>query len=229
MTTGPKSGLRADARRNRDQILAAAREVFTAQGPEVPMEEIARAAGVGVGTLYRRFPDRESLIRAVAQESFTQVIDDARAACAEEATGWAALERLVRRSRRLQVSLQLAWSSARAREILLADPKTGELRDALMTEIERIVEAAQAEGTMRRDVGAGDVAMLLMLLLRQPLPASGPKILGLDRAIAIMLDGLRARPGGELPGRPITIADLRIRRAHIDAMAGCEATAAPDR
>ena len=112
MTTGPKSGLRADARRNRDQILAAAREVFTAQGPEVPMEEIARAAGVGVGTLYRRFPDRESLIRAVAQESFTQVIDDARAACAEEATGWAALERLVRRSRRLQVSLQLAWSSA---------------------------------------------------------------------------------------------------------------------
>jgi AcrR family transcriptional regulator len=59
MTVDSATVLQADARRNRDQILAAAKERFAAQGPDVPMEEIARAAGVGVGTLYRRFPDRE--------------------------------------------------------------------------------------------------------------------------------------------------------------------------
>src|SRR5881227_3330880 len=91
MTADPDTTLRADARRNRDQILAAARSIFAAQGPEVPMEEIARAAGVGVGTLYRRFPDRDALIRAVAVENFERVLTDARAAAKEEPSAWLAL------------------------------------------------------------------------------------------------------------------------------------------
>ncbi|MEV5411118.1 helix-turn-helix domain-containing protein [Thermopolyspora sp. NPDC052614] len=218
MTADPKTRLRADARRNRDHILAAAREMFAAQGLDIPMEEIARAAGVGVGTLYRRFPDRDSLILAVAQEAFTQVIDDARAAAAEEPTGWAALERLIGRSRGLQVSFQLAWSSARARDILLADPNTGRLRDALMAELARIVAAAQAEGTMRPDVGAGDIAVLLVLLLRQPPVGRGPMRFGLDRAVAIMLDGLRASSTNPLPGDPISDADLPFDGEHAAAM-----------
>src|SRR5690606_40530256 len=63
--------LRADARRNRDRIIAAARTAFAEQGTDVPMEEIACAAGVGAGTLYRRFPDRDSLILAVRSEEHT--------------------------------------------------------------------------------------------------------------------------------------------------------------
>lgn len=77
MTTDATPRLRADARRNRDRIIAAARTVFTERGTEVPMEEIARAAGVGTGTLYRRFPDRDSLISAVGQDVFQRVLEEA--------------------------------------------------------------------------------------------------------------------------------------------------------
>lgn len=201
--------LRADAQRNRDQILIAARESFTQQGPAVPMEEIARTAGVGVGTLYRRFPDREALIRAVAQESFAQVLTDARAAVTEEPTGWEALERLINRSHQLQVSVQLALVSDRARNILQHDPKTVQLRDALMSELGQIVATAQQEGTMRPDVEAGDITLLFSLMLRQPPAAEGSEEHRLDRAVAIMFDGLRADARTPLPGRPLTTTDLQ--------------------
>src|SRR4051812_45368611 len=88
MAVDPGTPLRADARRNRDQIVAAARTIFVAQGPNAPMEEIARSAGVGVGTLYRRFPDRKTLIREVAQDSFARALAEARASIEEEPTAW---------------------------------------------------------------------------------------------------------------------------------------------
>ncbi len=209
MTTDSTPRLRADAQRNREQILTAARGMFASQGPDVPMEEIARTAGVGVGTLYRRFPDREALIRAVAQESFAHVLADARAASAEESTGWDALQRLISRSHQLKVSVQLALVSQRAREILRHDPKTVELRDALMGELAQILATAQAEGTMRRDVEAGDIALLFSLMLRQPPAAEDPQQEGLERAVAIMFDGLRTDSHSALPGRPVPLDQLR--------------------
>ncbi|MGI6876211.1 TetR/AcrR family transcriptional regulator [Amycolatopsis sp. 3B14] len=208
--TASETRLRADAQRNRDQIVAAARQVFAAAGPDVPMEEIARAAGVGVGTLYRRFPDREALIRAVARESFAQVLADAREAAAEEPSAFDALVRVVGRSHQLQASVQLALVSERAREILKGDPETAASRDALMAELDAIVQAAQAEGSIRADVGTGDVAILFSLVLRQPPAVDDPALLAFERAAAIMLDGLRSSSGSPLPGRPITGEDLRI-------------------
>jgi AcrR family transcriptional regulator len=89
--------LRADARRNRGQLVEAAGALFAERGPDVPMEEIARRAGVGVGTLYRRFPDRDALVRAVAFVSFHRVVENARGAAAEP-DGWAGITRFVRRS-----------------------------------------------------------------------------------------------------------------------------------
>src|SRR5579863_2702696 len=71
--------LRADALRNRQHVLAAARDVFVELGPDAPLDEVARRAGVGIATLYRRFPDRESLQRAVALD----VLDQAGAAAAQ--------------------------------------------------------------------------------------------------------------------------------------------------
>ncbi|GAB3579517.1 TetR/AcrR family transcriptional regulator [Amycolatopsis endophytica] len=209
--TVSETRLRADAQRNRDQIVAAAREVFAALGPDVPMEEIARAAGVGVGTLYRRFPDREALILAVARESFAQVLAAARAALAEEPTAWDALLRLVGRTHPLQASVQLALVSERAREALKDDPETGQFRDALLVELDRIVRAGQDEGTVRGDIGSGDVALLFSLVLRQPPVLHDPALYAFERATALMLDGLRARPATPLPGRPITGEDIRIR------------------
>lgn len=227
MTADPGTPLRADARRNRDQILAAAREVFATQGPDVPMEEIARTAGVGIGTLYRRFPDRDALIRAVARASLAQVLDDTRAAAAEAPTAWDALVRLVNRSHQLQASLHLSLSSPRAREVLHGDPEIEESRARLLAEFARIVEAAKAEGTMRPDVEAGDVVVLTVMVLHRPPATLDPAALAFDRAVAIVLDGLRARPGdtrpdSALPGRPITVDDLSaaVLRGGVGAAAG---------
>lgn len=209
MVADAETPLRADARRNRDQIIAAARTIFVEYGPEIPMEEIARAASVGVGTLYRRFPDRESLIRAVAVEAFERVLEDARAAAAEEPTAWHALVRLLRQSVELQLSVQLSMLSRRSLAILKEDPALSALRDGLLAEVERMVRGAQAEGKLRADVGTGDIAQLFAMRLRQP-RATSPEIarMAADRCTAIMIDGLKARPEEPLPGRPLTKEDL---------------------
>lgn len=209
MVADADTPLRADARRNRDQIIAAARAIFAECGPEIPMEEIARAAGVGVGTLYRRFPDRDSLIRAVAVENFERVLDDAKAAAAEEPTAWQALVRLLYQSIELQLSVQLSLLSERALAILKGDPAVFALRTELLAEVERMVHGAQAEGRLRDDVDTGDIALLLAMRLRRP-RATSPELARManDRCTAIMIDGLKAKPDEPLPGRPLTRDDL---------------------
>ncbi len=209
MVAEAETPLRADARRNRDQIIAAARTIFAECGPEIPMEEIARSAGVGVGTLYRRFPDRDSLIRAVAVESFARVLEDAKAAAKEEPTAWQALVRLLYQSAELQLSVQLSMLSQRALAILKEDPAVSALREKLLAEVDGMVRGAQAEGRLRRDVGTGDIAQLFAMRLRPP-RATTPEIarMAADRCTAIMIDGLQAQPAGPLPGRPLTSEDL---------------------
>jgi AcrR family transcriptional regulator len=206
MTT-PDTPLRADARRNRDQILVAAREIFAERGADVAMEEIARRASVGVGTLYRRFADREALIRAVFRETFQAVADEVRAALTEEPTGWGALARIMRQSAWLHVSVQA--KSPMVTAVVRADPETSRLRDHLLDMLSEVVRRAQDEGTLRRDVGVGDVAILFMSVVKQTATLT-PEAAGLapGRVLAIMMDGLRAPVPGELPGRPLTRADL---------------------
>lgn len=211
MTADAEVRLRADARRNRDQIIAAAKVMFAEEGPEVPMEEIARRAGVGVGTLYRRFPDRDALIKAVAQDNFAQVLTEAEAAESEEPTAWEALVRLLSRSRALRLSVQLALLSPQAWATIRDDPQTQRFRDEIMAVLDRIVAGAQQEGELRPDVGSGDVAVLVSLLLKRvPAPQDSADVVT-DRVLALMLDGLRARPGTPLPGRRLTAEDLRNR------------------
>jgi AcrR family transcriptional regulator len=206
MTT-PDTPLRADARRNRDQILVAAREIFAERGADVAMEEIARRASVGVGTLYRRFADREALIRAVFRETFQLVADETRAAVAEEPTAWAALMRIMRQSAWLHVSVQA--NSQLVTAVVRADPDTSRMRDHVLDMLDEVVRRAQEEGSLRLDVGVGDLAMLFMSVVKQPhnltTEAAG---VAPGRALAIMMDGLRAPGPGELPGRPLSRADL---------------------
>jgi AcrR family transcriptional regulator len=225
---GTEIPLRADARRNRDQIIAAARTIFTEQGPDVPMEEIARAAGVGVGTLYRRFPDRDALIGAVARDNFHRVLTEARAAIAEEPTAWEALVRFLRQSRELQLSVQLAMISPMAAKVIGDDPLTDEFRQALLGELDAVVHAAQAEGFLRKDVDTGDVAMLFMLLLRQISSHYNEAVrIAPERCMALMLDGLRAQPGSTLPGRPLTSSDVNHKYRSPDNL-GSDAEGVPD-
>ncbi len=211
MTAERGTALRADARRNRDRIVASAKEWFAAHGADVPVEEIARTAGVGVGTLYRRFPDREALIRAVARDNFANALAEARAAAVEEPTAWQALVRFLRRSTELRLCVQLAMTSPAARAIIKGDPRTEESRQAMLEVLDTVVRAAQAEGTLRPDVGTGDVAMVFVLLIRQvPLPNEAACQVASERCMALMLDGLRAHPGTALPAHALTSADLGL-------------------
>lgn len=204
--------LRADARRNRDQIIGAAKAIFAAHDPEtVPMEEVARRARVGVGTLYRRFPDRTALVRAVVLDNFARALAEADAAGVEEPTAWDALVRLLRTSAELDLSVRLAVLSPRTWAALRADPDALELRDRVLAAIDALVLAAQAEGALRADVGAGDVIRLFSLLLRRPLCEDvEPAPFACERTLAVALDGLRARGGG-LPGESLTTADVLPR------------------
>jgi AcrR family transcriptional regulator len=199
--------LRADARRNRDQILVAAREIFAERGAEVAMEEIARRAGVGVGTLYRRFADRESLIRAVFRDTFQTVADETRAAASEEPTAWDALMRIMRLSAWLSVSVHV--KSPLVSAVVKADPETARLRRGLLGLLDQVVRRAQEEGTLRHDVGVGDLAMLFVSVVHQTNTVTAEAAtLAPGRVLAIMMDGLRAPAAGELPGRPLTRGDL---------------------
>jgi len=205
--TKPEVPLRADARRNRDLILVAAREIFAERGADVPMEEIARRASVGVGTLYRRFVDREALIRAVFRDTFHAVADETRAAIAQERTAWAALMRIMRQSAWLHVSVQA--KSPRVTAVVRDDEETSRVRDELLDMLDEVVRRAQDEGSLRRDVGVGDLAMLFVSVVHQTQSVTQDAA-GLvpGRVLAIMMDGLRAPAPGDLPGRPLTRGDL---------------------
>src|SRR4051794_27205946 len=84
--------LRADARRNRERVLTAAREVFAEHGPEAQMDDVARRAEVGVGTVYRHFPTKEALIDALVAEAFERLLVVAKEQAQRENGGWDALE-----------------------------------------------------------------------------------------------------------------------------------------
>jgi AcrR family transcriptional regulator len=201
--------LRADARRNRDQLVDAAAALFAERGPDVPMEEIARRAGVGVGTLYRRFPDRHALVRTVALESFRRVVANARSAAAEP-DAWSGITRFVRQAvADLRLATWLSMWFARTWAELRLDAEQQELRAELLELLDGLVRRAQRDGVMRADAGVGDLAVLLALVLR-PLPGALAAVTerSVERHVAVVLDGLRARPGSGLPGRPLTLDDL---------------------
>ncbi|GLU49099.1 TetR/AcrR family transcriptional regulator [Nocardiopsis ansamitocini] len=203
--------LRADARRNRDQIIAAAKTVFAERGPDVPMEEVARRAGVGVGTLYRRFPDRDTLIREVARDSFTVLLSRAREAEAEGDRGWEAFLGVLKDLPELWFTLRLTLFSPDAWAIIQGDAHALARAEEFTTVFDGLVRVGQAEGTLRSDVGTGDVLMLIALVVTGMRASSGA--LGAtvyERVLALSLDGLRANSDAPLPGRPLTPGDLRF-------------------
>jgi AcrR family transcriptional regulator len=213
MTAEARPRLRADARRNRDRLIATATQAFADDGPDVPMEEIARLAGVGVGTLYRHFPDRDALVVAVVRDSLATSLARASAAAEESAAdglAWEALVRSLSPSHELRLTMRLTslFSPSMAAAVR-ADPAVARIRREYAETLDGLVRAAQAEGSLRPDVGSGDVAHLLALaaygLCRAPDTTAE---IAFDRARAIILDGLRARPTTPLPGHALTTTDL---------------------
>jgi AcrR family transcriptional regulator len=187
-TTGmPQRPMRADARRNYDRLLAEARGVFTEQGAEAPLEEIARRAGVGIGTLYRHFPTRETLMEAVYRDQVEalaqQAYDLAATAPADEA-----LMRWLR---------AVADQTASRRGLMAALKAVLDLRSGLFDACharmrgaaETLLEQGRQAGTVRPDV----TSMELLRLSHGIAVATETWPEGYDRLITIMMNGLRPR------------------------------------
>jgi AcrR family transcriptional regulator len=201
--------LRADARRNLERILIAAREAFLEHGYTVPLDEVARRAGVGIATLYRRFPDREALARAVALDVWARSAHEARLALDEESNAFAALARYLHRALDLGIGAVMPLLIGQTH----LDDEARHARDQSAALVQRIVAAAQAEGALRPDVVSGDMGLLLVRLNR-PLPGLLPR--ALDTAIAhrqldLLLAGLRTEAASARPltGPALTLDDLR--------------------
>ncbi|MEV4458196.1 helix-turn-helix domain-containing protein [Microbispora sp. NPDC049633] len=202
-----EKGLRADARRNRDLIVAAAQELFLEQGVDVPLEEVARRAGVGVGTLYRRFPDRDALLRAVGEESLRRLVDLAETSWREEPDAWHALCRFLRGSVALRLGVLPAKLEPHLHQRLRVGPDLHEMRQRVIAAVLRMIERAQADGALRADIGPGDVALLMTLNVYTPPGMHNEQAMG--RVVEIMLNGLRADAESPLPGTPLDEDDLR--------------------
>jgi AcrR family transcriptional regulator len=202
-----KAPLRADALRNRDRIVSAARQVFAAQGPQAALDEIARTAGVGNATLYRHFPCRADLMSQVMREVIERIAGRAQAALDEGRDAFDVLSQVLLATIDEQVGALCTVLGAMAME---EDPELRAARDRLTAVTEQLVHRSQRSGALRADVSAGDLVMATARLTR-PLPDGGG---GWNeeharRHLLIFLDGLRGPGTHELPGRAPTMEDFR--------------------
>ncbi|MER5177070.1 helix-turn-helix domain-containing protein [Streptomyces sp. NPDC002896] len=197
--------LRRDAQRNRDALLAAAREVFAELGLDASLDEIARRAGVGNATLYRHFPSRAALIEAVFHDLLAgtrHMGEQARA----HADAWAGLTRY------LEGIFEGLAADRGANDLMTTGIQGVASLEALHAHnretIGLLIGRAQAQGAMRTDVTAEDLLLLLAALGRTvpALTAVVPNVW--RRYLAVLLDGLRAQPTASLPAPSLTAAQL---------------------
>ncbi|MFB7179712.1 TetR/AcrR family transcriptional regulator [Streptomyces sp. NPDC056257] len=198
---------RADAVRNRERILTAAREVFVEYGSAAPFDEVARRAGIGNATLYRHFPDRPTLVRQVVLFVMDRVTASAEASLAEEPDAFAALCRFTHAAADERIG---ALCPMLAEDFDREHPELLAAQTALQAAVETLLATGQDAGVIRTDIGVGDLMVALSQLSR-PLP--GTACLDTDRFahrhLQLFLDGLRAPARSELPGSAATFDDLR--------------------
>ena len=208
-TTAPRKVTRprADALRNRERIVTAAREMFTEFGPDVPLDEIARRAGVGNATVYRNFPDRDALVREVVCSVMDRTTEAAEIALAETGDAFEALERFVHTAADERISalcpmIQSTFDQHH-RDLEAARVRCEEL-------VVELMNRAKAAGQLRTDVDSGDLLLMVAQLSRPP---AGTACFQVDRFVhrhlQLFLDGLRAPARSILPGTATTLEDLR--------------------
>ena len=199
---GPR---RADARRNRERVLAAAEEVFAESGLKAPVEEVARRAGVGVGTVCRNFPTKQALVEAVVGAMYETLLRHAEEALEDPDPGHA-FERFV-----VDLPEFQARHRALADQMATEDMFTSATspRERVLRAVSELVARAQAAGAIRADIGPGDVSMLFSGVAHATAVAGDLQPVFRERFVRIVLDGLRPTDATELPGRPLDFAQLR--------------------
>ncbi|MGW5864694.1 TetR/AcrR family transcriptional regulator [Streptomyces sp. NPDC055239] len=204
---------RADALRNRERIVAAAREMFVEFGPDVPLDEVARRAGVGNATVYRHFSDRSELVHQVVLLVTDRVSAHAEeaiaAADADASAAFDALRRFVHASADERIGalcpiLQAAFDPDH--------PDLVDARERLEAVIGGLMHRARAAGQLRTDIAVGDLMVALSQLTR-PLPGTACPNMDrfVHRHLQLFLDGLMAPARSELPGEAATLEGLRER------------------
>ncbi|GAA3394640.1 TetR/AcrR family transcriptional regulator [Streptomyces roseoviridis] len=198
---------RADALRNRERLVTAAREMFVESGPQVPLDEIARRAGVGNATLYRNFPERADLVHEVVLSLMARVAERAREAAEQESDAFAAVRRFAHAAADERVGALCPMLDG---DFDKEHPELRAERERLEEAVHGLVVRAQEAGRMRADVSVVDLMVALFQLTR-PLPGTACSHMDrfVHRHLRLFLDGLEAPARSALPGAPATLEDLR--------------------
>jgi AcrR family transcriptional regulator len=183
--------LRADARRNREKILAAASAAFASSGLDAQVEDIARRAGLGVGTVYRHFPTKDTLVSALAQTHFERLAETLEAALDEAGEEWGIFSAAIWRAATAAAG-DVAWC-----EIIAGDPvavaAAARGQDRVAAATATLIARAQAAGAMRPDATVEDVRTMMCGFGHIAAGRRAGAPLDWKRYLAIALDGLRAR------------------------------------
>lgn len=197
--------LRRDAQRNRERILLAAHDVFAARGFAATLDDVAHHAGVGVGTVYRRFPTKEALVEALFADRLEDLVSLAEDALALP-SGWDGMTMLLRRS----IEMHAVDRGLRDAALCVGIDKThfAEVGELLLPLIRELFDRAHAEGSLRADVGVNDLPIIMATVtdLARHTRGSRPDIY--RRFLELVIDGLRAGPDNGDLGPAITQDDV---------------------
>jgi AcrR family transcriptional regulator len=180
--------LRADARRNRERVLVAARQVFGEYGLDAQMDDVARAAGVGVGTVYRHFPTKEAVVEAVARGGYEDLCAIARHAL-EQDDPWAAFSGFMWEGARLHRRDRAQCELHTTRRDVV-QRVAGDKRELLQM-VAELIARGQAAGVLRADLSKDDMPTLWCSLGAAQQHSADDA--GWERYLSLMLDGLRAQ------------------------------------
>lgn len=216
-TSAEDRPMRADARRNRERVLVAARAVFAETGAEAQMDDVAREAGVGVGTVYRHFPTKEALMGELVRQKFALFVAEARAALAIEADPFAVIADLLR-SNAEHMALDAATRYAMGAGMEVWDAAAAE-HDELNRIFTVLIARAQRAGAVRADLTVADIPMIMC-----GVSSSMSRDFDWRRHLELVLDGIKARdqklPAAREPAvarsgseKAAKISPARIRRA----------------
>jgi AcrR family transcriptional regulator len=198
--------LRSDARRNRERLIASARELFAKRGAGVSVDEITQHAGVGMGTLYRHFPTKEELIDAVLVDAFAGIVDAAERALDED-DAWAGFTGF------LEYAVGLHVKNRGLKDVLaLRSPgakHTQAMRERMRPLLRRMIERAQEQGTLRADFTPEDLPVVFWTSARVIDTTAKVAPEYWRRYLSLLLDGLRADAAHPLPVPPLTSAQLK--------------------
>jgi AcrR family transcriptional regulator len=196
---------RRDAEMNRERVLAAATTAMLREGLHVPLAIIAAEAGVGIGTLYRGYPDRKALFRALesrAYERLSKILDQISP---QGLTGLEAVQEYLTQVLAIGNDLILPLRGGPA----LVDPDITRARQAILERLDHVIERGRADGTIRAAVNATDV-VVFSSLIGQPLPHGPSWPLVAERQLAIFVNGLAASGPGAIPGPAMTRDDIEV-------------------